>query len=203
MAKILRSGGDNKDFKLPSSGKQKGRISRVVGIGTHENNYKGETKIVKPAYFMFELAEDKVEIKGDMLPQFISMKVNFSAHQQSKMYALAKELEILEDDGSIDVEKFIGKAVNLKIVHSKSQDGREFAFVENVSAVDPELEDKVPKLVADSYFFDFDEPDAKILDSFSDFRKKQLMSALNYKGSKVEKLLGESSTVSESDIGIE
>ena len=136
--------------------------------------------------FAFELADYKVEIEGKALPAFTFKDINFVGGIKAALTKLAIAAGL--GDEEIDLKDFVGKAVSLNIVNNESKDGRIFSNVKEIAGLSKRVADSVPELVADSYFFDFDEPSAEIAAKLGKGMKARIQKANNYSGSEVEAL---------------
>lgn len=172
--------------KQPTPGVQEARILRVVDLGVRKQEFKGERKPDRTVLsFTFELADDKVEIKGEEKPMVVFKSVNFVGGEKAALTKLC-HIAGLDPRGELDFTKFLGAPVSVEL--TKKPNGK--VYVTGFSGVSERVAQTVPPLVSDSYFFDFDDPDPDILlKKMGEGMHRMLKEALNYEGSKVEKLL--------------
>ncbi len=184
--------GGSKSFKEPTPGVQEARILRIIERGKqrpsqfYQDLAKKEGKKLFPKneiLVIFELADDKVEVDGKSLPMLSFYKLNEAGKkangEHSKFTGLLAAAGI-EQGG---FEDLLGKPVTLTLTKGKNGG----IFVTNVTGVSKRVQ--VPELVADSYFFDFNNPTKEVLDKLSDKQKDRIREAINFPGSKVEALL--------------
>lgn len=173
-------------FKQLTPGIQEARVARVIDLGLQPPNPKLKEREPKQKLrILFELANDKVEINGEKLPAFAPRwDINLSLGE-GKGGIKAKLLTLVQAAGldvdSVDFKDLIGKAVNVTI--------NEKGFISSVSGLSERVKQSVPPLVAKGYFFDFDEPDIEIVESFSERQIETLKQAVNYTGSKLEQVV--------------
>lgn len=186
---------------LLTEGVQEARVLRILDIGTQPQpeNSKYPKDPKRQILAMFELANDQIEIEGEQKPAVVSLRVNFGVGDRSKMAKLVKALGLAEKFKFSDM---LGKPISLTIENKQGSDGVTRSRIKDFAGLSPKVAATVPQLVAESYLFDFDEPDLAILDSLSDYMKKMLQKAAEYPGSKLEKLLGTPQTKATLDEGI-
>jgi hypothetical protein len=169
----------------PTEGVQEARILRVIDMGVRRPSPKfpgGKPK--QQLNFVFELSDDKVSINGEDKPMIVFYRVNLTFHEKGKFLPLAQAVGL---GNEFDLEDFIGKPVALTLKKGKNTDR---VFVEAVTGVSERVAKTIPELVADSYAFDFDDPDPDVLlNKLSDKMREILAEALNFPGSKVESLI--------------
>ena len=178
----IKEGSGGGDFKKATPGYQTARLLRIIDTGVQAQEYKGEKKPPKTVLqFIFELSEDTVIVNGEELPMLAFSRAAITGGNPTPS-TLEKILKALgADPKNADLASLLGRPVGLTF------DERGF-----ISSFSPLIEKKaamVPKLEADSFFFDFDAPDAKVLKKLGKKTIERLKDALNFSGSKVEKLL--------------
>lgn len=162
------------------------RCYRMVHIGTYEDEYMGEPKVVNKVRLTWELpTELRVfnEEKGEQ-PMVIDKEYTLSMHEKSN---LRKDLEswrgqgFSEDDASgFDVTKLIGAYCFLGIIHRFTKKGVEYATVGSISKL-PKGYEKPPAYNAE-FIFDYDNNfDTEVLKTFPDFIKDKIMISNEYK----------------------
>jgi hypothetical protein len=177
--------------RLLTEGAQPARIARIVDLGTRIP-FSEEQRPRKHVLISFELASDKVEVDGEEKPAWISMFMPIASGEKSNLFKFMTALG-LPTDQDVDPEKLLGKAILLTIQNKekKSKDGRKetFSKIVSYSGLPKGFESTLSPLVGDSYFFDFDFPDAAIVAKLSDGVKRMIKESLDYPGSSIQKLL--------------
>lgn len=181
-------GGSKKKANKPlTEGVQEARIVRILEMGIQPaNQYFADSKPQHTMVFCFELADDKVEVDGEMKPAFTFIDVNVVGGEKAKLTKLAIAAGL--DPSNLVFEDFLGKAVSLTIKNRESK-GNIYSNAVAFGGLSPRVAATVPELVADSYFLDFDTPDLEILKKISPYRIGKIKEALNFSGSEMEKAL--------------
>ena len=185
-----KSGGTFKARKPLTEGVQEARICRIVELGMQEDRFGGDPKHVLS--FAFELADDKVEFEGEMKPAFAFKDVNVTVGEKATLTKLAIACGLGTDE--INLDDFLGKAVSVTITNRTAANGNIYSNITSISGLSERVAKSVPDLVADSYFFDFDNPDVEVVSKLGKGMKNKISKALNYSGSKVEKLFAKLDT---------
>lgn len=173
-------GGAREELK---KGRYKARILQIIDLGVQPGFKKGDPSNRK-YNFVFELSKEKVEIDGEKLPRREYKSLPFKRGDGALLVELIDALGIDADEA--EWEDLLGLPIKLKLnTHEKSDK----VAVRGFDEIDEEVAEKMPPLVGDSFFFDFDAPDAGLLEGLSDFMKDVLKKAKNYPGSKVEAIL--------------
>lgn len=197
---LEKSGGSSSGFdsKPLTEGVQEARIVRVIDLGIQERKpFKGETKgPVGMVSVMFEMADDKVTLKDkdgkeETLPAFAFKTINVVGGERAALTKLSVAAGLGSNE--LNFEDLLGKAVSLNI-ENREYNGKTYSNVKEISGLSERVAKTVPELVADSYFFDFDNPDLEILSKLGKGTKDKLRAALNFPGSKVETLLNKLDT---------
>lgn len=183
--------------KVLTEGTQEARVSRIIDLGVQPPmNTKFGTDPKRQLLVQFELADDTVEIKGETKPAFIGARINFVGGEKSKLTALVRACGV--DSDSVELKDILGSALSVTIKNRESN-GNTYSNVVSFAPISARVAKTVPELVADSYIFSFDDPDVEIASKLGKGMRRVLEKAINYPGSEVEKLLGESQNETKSD----
>lgn len=190
---LSKDGGS--EYPKPKVAAQEGRILRVIDRGIRKpKNPKFKPR--RQLQITVELSEDKIVIEEDgkkvEKPMVASLFVNVAGKGQggkhSKFTQLVSDILDVGDNDPFTLEDFLGKAVGVKL--GKDDDGTLNGFIDTLSPLSKRVQDTVPPLVADSYAFDFTDPDPSVLkDKLSETMQNKLKEALNYPGSAVQTIL--------------
>lgn len=88
-----------------------------------------------------------------------------------------------------DFSKCIGMACNVTLVNNKKGD-KVYTNVANVAAMAARKAAQLPELKNDPKVFDLDDPDVEVFNKLPKWIQEKIQGNLNYKGSKLEALLG-------------
>lgn len=153
------------------------RLARIIELGDQEDKYGVKSRVV----LAFTIPSQTIEIDGEKKQR---MMMTFPLNKTSNPDAtLAKYVKAL---GGATWEDIIGKACMIEISH-KVVNGITRMNITNV--VKPMNGVEVAEPDCDVFIFDFDNPSKEVFDKLSEFRQGQIKEALNYPGSKVEKML--------------
>jgi len=173
------------------------RVVQILDLGLQaQRPYQGKAK--SPAYMIsvtyelvdaFMVDEDGNEIEDK--PRWVSEEFPIysleadMAKSTKRHYALDPE-EVHEGDFS----KLLDTPCNVTIVINRKGD-KVYTNVANVSAMRPRDAAKCPELQNEARFFDLETPDMEVFNGLPKWIQEKIASNLEYKGSALEKLLGE------------
>lgn len=180
MGLILNGEGSSSAFKPVPPGMHLARCYRIVDLGTQTDPYGAKPKIM----LQFEVhSEDEdgnplVTTKGE--PMTISK--NFNAYIRSELSGLRKQLvswrgrEFTADElKKFDLRNVLNQWAMLSIVKEKKDDGREYTNIVTINPVPPNIKKAgLPEPYNEAKFFDLDDPDMELYDSFSDNLKNRI-----------------------------
>lgn len=158
------------NFELVPAGTFIGRCYRFIDLGSHEQEYQGQSKGLKRLVMIgFELPTETME---DGRPFSIHKRYTWSMHEKS---AMRKDLESWRGQkfndadlgpGGFNVRNLLGVACTLNIVHSEGESV--YANIASIGKVMKGIE--VPKQINPSVYFSLERDlyDASIMDTLSD-----------------------------------
>lgn len=174
------------------------RVVQILDFGLQpQRPYKGQEK--PPAYMIsitYELVDVfMVDEEGNEIedkPRWVSetfpiYSLDADKAKSTLRYKALDPQEVFEGDFS----KLLDTPCNVTIVINKSGD-KVYTNVANVAAMRPRDAAKCPELQNEARFFDLDNPDMEVFNSLPDWIKEKISTNLEFKGSPLEKLLGES-----------
>lgn len=167
--------------ELIEEGLYPARLVRIIEIGDQEDKYGVKSRVV----FAFTIPSQTIEIDGEQKQRmFMTFPLNNTANPDS---TTAKYIKAFGADLDKDAwNNMLGKPCMLEI-SNKVVNGVTRQNITNV--VKPMAGVPVAEPDCDVFIFDFENPDKKVFDKLSDFRKDQIKQAVNYEGSAVEKML--------------
>lgn len=177
------------------------RIVQIIDLGLQpQRPYKGEDK--PPAYeisLTYELVDSfMVDEEGNEIldkPRWVSETFPLRP-LDSDLATSTKRLNAIDPEGVFegDFTQTLETPVTVTLVINK-KDGKVYTNVANVATMRPRDAAKCPELVNEPRFFDLDEPNLEIFNNFPKWIKEKIQSNLNYKGSVLEGLLGDTPVV--------
>jgi len=181
------------------SGNYVARCYSMVHVGTVEEEYMGEKKVMNKCRITWELpSELRVfdEAKGEQ-PLVISKEYTLSMHEKSN---LRHDLEswrgkgFTEDEAkAFDVTRLLGIPCMVNIIHRQSKKGSEYATISTISPMPKGL--VCPMQMNPTFEWNFtDNFSMDVLDTFPDFIKDKIRSSVEYR-----KLTGEFIDLPESE----
>lgn len=197
MIKAPQGNANKKYVEQPviEPGTYPGRIVQVIDMGLQpQRPYQGQDK--KPCHeigFTYELVdtfvvdeagkeiEDKPRWMSEVIPLHPLIAEKAKSTQRYK--ALDPENQF---DG--DFSQIADIPCNVLIVHNKKGD-KVYENVASISAMRPKDAAKCPELKNPVVVFSLDTPDINVFNKLPKWIQSKIQSNLNYKGSKLEKLL--------------
>ncbi len=145
MAIIAESKGNGGNFTPMSAGTYVARCYSMVHIGTIEDSFQGEKKVLNKVRLSFEFpTETKVfkEEEGEK-PYILSKEFTLSMHEKA---TLRKMLESWrgkaftdEEAKSFDITKLLGKPCMISVVHKAKDDGKVYAELSSIAGMQRDL----------------------------------------------------------------
>lgn len=175
--------------KLPKAGTQPARLLFIADLGVQERTpYQGKARPpARQLWWCYELVNDKFEYKDEIVPFRLSpAQLNVSMDPKSQMFKL---INAHDPGGDLngDLEKFLNLPCLVTVVHAKVGENTYANFAGVMQAPEgfpvAELHDS-PQL------FSFDKPTPEAFQALPNYIREKITSAENYKGSKVEAMVG-------------
>ena len=172
--------------ELTPAGNHIARCYSMIHIGTVEEEYMGDMKMMNKARITWELPmEVRVfkEENGEQ-PMVISKEYTLSLGDKAN---LRKDLDswrgkAFTDDEAMkfDITKLIGVPCMVNVIHKTSGKGKAYPFISAITPLPKGF--NCPKQVNDSFVFDYEEnySDEKIA-AFPDFIKDKIKSSVEYR----------------------
>jgi len=190
-----KKGGGGVPQDLIEVGTIPGRVVRIIDLGlqpggSFEGKDKPNSYQVDVTYELVDVfMKDKDGKEDESKPRWISE--NFPMHHPSADLAKStKRCNAFDPNHTCnyDLAKMIGAPCMITIVHKVSK-GKTFANVGNVSVMRDKDKEKCPELKNESVMFTLDDPDLEVFNKFPDWLKDKIKGNLEFKGSKLDKLL--------------
>lgn len=199
----MRLNSESVEFEVLAAGTYAARIVQIVELGVQPGGeYKGQKQADVPVFHVtFELPEvTRTNREGDEVTAKETMFINVTSGKKAKLTHLAKAAGI-ENLRDYDSSEFLNKPVLLTIEHQQKGD-RIKTFVASTTRLPQGLANSLPPASTEVKYFSFSDPDVEVFNSLGDGLKNMMTRALNYSGSKVEKLINTSVSKTD-DSGIE
>lgn len=179
------------------------RLVQVIDLGLQaQRPFQGQEKApAQEITFTYELAdefmkdEDGEELKDK--PRWISETMAFHP-LTADLAKSTKRYKVFDPTGAADgdLEKLLGVPVMVTVINNPSKKDPKVIY-DNIASVAGMREKdaaKLPDLVNKPRIFNLDEPDMGIFLGLPKFVQEKIKANLNYKGSKLEALLGNAGT---------
>lgn len=171
-----------KEFEMIDAGVYKARCIRVIDLGTHEIEYKGESQEKHKMMIMFELPETAMTSDTNKGKPFaISLFTTLSLHKQSRLRPLLvgwRGKEFTEDEiANFDMLKLLDAPALLNIIHTES-DGKTYA---NIASIMPLKRSECPKRYNDLVGFSLSDYDVAVFKTLSDKIQEKIKASAEFK----------------------
>lgn len=171
--------------ELIPAGNYVARCYQMIHIGTVEEHFQGENKVLNKVRIGWELpTETRVfsDEKGEQ-PFVISKEFTLSMHEKSnlrKVLASWRGKDFNEEEAkSFDITNLLGKACMLNVIHKPSKDGtKTYQEISNISPLPKGMD--CPPQVNNTMVWDYDSPNMDLLNSLPDFIKDKIKSSLEF-----------------------
>jgi len=194
-----KSSGQRVEQPSLSIGVYPGRLVQVIDLGVqNQRPYQGVDKPpAQEIMLTYELVDtfmiDKDGKEQEDKPRWISETLPLRPLNQDKAKSTQRYTALdptTEFKG--DFSQCINTPVNVTIVHGgmNVKTNKPYENIGNIAAMRARDADKCPELVNPSKVFDFDSPDMEVFNKLPQWIQDKIKGALNYKGSKLEKLVG-------------
>lgn len=185
---VSDSGGG--DFKQTPAGVHIGRCFKIVDLGTQEESYEGEAKLLPKVALYWELHGEDEE--GNPLvidtgePMIIWKEYTKSLGKKASLRA---DLESWrgkpftdEELRGFDVSKLINAYCLVNVTHKVSGQGKTYAKVSSLTPLPAALRNAKPAPVLDNVVFDLDDFRQGVFDTFHEKLKEKINNSLERKG---------------------
>lgn len=177
---MIVSGNTTFERELPPVGATLGRLIRIIDLGTHEEEFKGEKKFTRKVKFIFELSDDLMK---DGRPFIISSEgFTFNISEKAKLRkfietAIGRKLTEQEVAG-YDISQMINQVYSISIATGVSKKGSEYAYIASIS----------PKRKSDAlrdpenqvFIFDLDNFDDAIFQKLGKYDQELIQSSVEF-----------------------
>jgi hypothetical protein len=171
--------------ELIPAGNYVARCYQMIHIGTVEEEFQGEKKIMNKVRIGWELPEEQRIFREEngMQPCVISKEYTLSMHEKStlrKILASWRGKDFTMDEAkAFDITNLLGVPCMLNIIHKPSKDNTK--TYEEIGSISPIPKSLVcPAQINATQIWDYDKPNMEYLESLPDFIKNKIKTSLEY-----------------------
>jgi hypothetical protein len=170
------------DFKPTPEGQHEMICCRVIDLGTHQTEFKGETKHQRKILITWELPGVRTEIDGKDLPSFHSERFTWSFHEKANLRKFLEDWRGVafkpddfsgKDGNGFRISRLVGVPCYAQVMHEQGANGRTYANLRTIMRY-PGKQDAWPKAESDLIFFDLDSFDQAVFDKLPKRIKAQI-----------------------------
>ena len=190
MSFIAKDSGGG-DFKKVAPGVHIGRCFKLIDLGTQEETYEGEVKLLPKVCVYWELTgEDEegaplIDSNGD--PLVIWQEYTMSLGKKAKLRAALESWRgkafTDEELKGFDVSKLIGAFCMVNVTHKTSQtSGKTYANVSSLTPLPAALRNAKPAPHFPNVLFSVEKFDQAIFDTFHEKLQERVMASIEMRG---------------------
>lgn len=185
MTQIIASNNGSGNYEPCPSGNFVARCISMVHIGTIEDEFQGEKKLLNKVRITWELpTETKVfkEENGEqpfVLSKEFTLSMNEKATLRKWLESWRGKIFTQEESEKFDVAVLVGKPCMLNVIHKAKTNGDIRADIAAVSTMPKGLE--CPPQINPTIVFSVLDFNQNVFDSFPDFLKDKIKSSKEYK----------------------
>lgn len=155
------SDGNGQEFERPPADTHDARLVGIVDLGTHVEEYKGETKDRRSVLLVWELVRE--QMAGSKFNFVIGQSMTLSFHEKSRLLQLLETLrgKPFAADEEIDLSKLLNFPALVTVVHEESKSsGKTYAKIKSVGPMPKgqRAACPVPKRTPFLWTFELDQP---------------------------------------------
>jgi hypothetical protein len=178
------------------SGTYPGRLVQVVDIGLQPSRpYQGKEK--PPAYMIVTTWELSDEFMRDEDGSELKDRPRWYSERFPLFSLMAERATSTQRYNALDPEhkyggdwsKLLGSPAMITLVVVKGKNGKVYSNIAGIAPVRPKQAHSMPPLVNPPIVFDMDNPSVEAFKSLPEWMQKLIQTGLEYKGSKLDKLL--------------
>lgn len=174
------------NIPLPDAGIVGARLARVIEVGVHDTFYGEKDQVI----LFYSLPTRIIEEEGEYQGKQHMIRTAPLRKSSSDKATLMEHVNVLMPTAT-SLGQLLDQPAFVTIIHNEVESqgsSRTFANIQSISGVPEGME--VGALDTTPFYFNFDEPDEDIWnDSLWDALREQIMTAKNYPGSEVEKMV--------------
>jgi len=185
---VSDSGGG--DFKQTPAGVHVGRCFKLVDLGTQEEEYQGEMKLLPKLAVYWELHGDD-ELGNPLMldngePMVIWKEYTKSLGKKSRLRADLESWrgrQFTENElKGFDVSKLVGAYCMVNVTHQQSAQGKTYAKVASLTPLPSVIAKAKPMAILTNVIFDLDNFDSKVFETFHEKLREKINNSVERKG---------------------
>lgn len=190
MSFIAKDSGGG-DFKKVPPGVHIGRCFKLVDLGTQEETYEGESKLLPKVCVYWELTGEDEQgqplMDSDGNPMVIWQEYTMSLGKKAKLRAALESWRgksfTDEELKGFDVSKLLGAYCMVNVTHKTSAtSGKTYAQVSSLTPLPAALRNAKPTAHYKNVLFTVEEFDKAIFETFHDKLKERIMGSIEMRG---------------------
>lgn len=189
MSLIAKDNGGG-DFKLTPAGVHIGRCFRIVDLGTQEEEYQGEQKLLPKVAIYWELHGEDEDGKPLMTdngdPLFIWQEFTNSLGKKAKLRSALESWRgkpFTEDElKGFDVSKLLNAYCMVNVTHKTSTNGKTYAVVTSLTPLPTALRHSKPGPILPSAVYDIDNHNEALFQTFHEKLREKINNSIERKG---------------------
>jgi len=171
MARFNPQEQEKREYDLVPEGLHAARVARVIEIGKQKTPYGDKNQVV----FEFLLHNETIEIDGvDKQKMKWIWPVNQTANPEGKLMSIVKAIK----PDATSLGELVGLPCMLEITHEEDKKGVIRDNVTNITK--PMAGITIPEPDIDTYFYEFENGEDEIFEQLSEYRQKQIKSAVDW-----------------------
>jgi len=178
------------DFKRVPPGVHVGRCFRLVDLGTQEETFEGDHKLMHKICIYWELfgedeaGEPLVAENGEPLTIWkeFTASLGKKANLRSTLEAWRGKPFTEDEAKGFDVSKLIGAYCMLNVTEKKSQAGKTYANISSITPLPAAMRNAKPAPVLPNVIFDLDKFDQAVFDTFHAKLQEKINASIERKG---------------------
>jgi hypothetical protein len=178
--------GGGKDFSIHPAGVYAARCTRIIDVGTHDTEYKGEKKKSHKIILCFESSELMGEDEGEFAGKPYLIINRYTASLSDKA-VMRRDLESWRgrkftpaELSAFNLSNVLGKVCMVNMIHSDpAANGKVYSNASSIMPLPAGMQ--APAAVGELSFFSLEEFDQAAFDKLSDYYKELIKTSDEYK----------------------
>lgn len=126
------SNSEGGNYEIPEAGPYPAVLVGLIGLGTQEETFEGETKSSEKILLAWELVS---EFDSNGSPFILGQSYTWSLSPKAKLRPVVEGMigRTLQDREEFDLESLVGKPCTLNVTHGMTKAGKEYAKIGGAS----------------------------------------------------------------------
>jgi hypothetical protein len=165
------------EYKLPPAGNHAAYCFGAVVLGSFDDEYQGQKKVVRKIRLDFELVNELMDVDGKQQPFSANIQMNISMFENSNF---RKFLEAWRGGrytdeqaaAGVDVSKFVGHTAMINLVHEPSKTGSVYANIKSIAPLPKGM--SMPAMFNEKRLYSVFQHDQAAFEVLSDYLKGKI-----------------------------